>query len=178
MSDDQRLPDPIDAVGRLLPGEGLVLRHRSGPERRRLALALRPICRRLKVFLIVAADPRLAMEVSAEGIHLSETDMRRPAKSLYWARQYGMFVTAAAHNEAAVRRAKAAQVHGILISPIYATRSHPKQPGLGILRFTTMTRSAALPAYGLGGIDQTNLMRLRQTGVAGIAGIGAIVNMD
>jgi thiamine-phosphate pyrophosphorylase len=176
MSDDRRLPDPTGALGNLRPGDGLILRHRDDAERRRLATALRPLCLRLKVFLIIAADSRLAMEVNADGIHLSEAGVARSAISTYWARQRGMIVTAAAHSASALKRAEAAGVDGALISPVCATASHPDKRALGILRFTGMRRSTPLQVYGLGGIDRRNIMRLSHTGASGIAGIGVIAN--
>ena len=176
MSDDERLPDPIAAVKRLCAGDGVILRHRDVPERQRLARILRPLCLRQGVFLIIAGDARLALAVNADGIHLAEAQIGRSALPVFWARQRGMIVTAAVHNETALQRAAGAGLDGALVSPVFATASHPGKRGLGILRLARMACSTPLATYGLGGIDHDNLMRFRHTGMAGMAGIGAIVN--
>ena len=176
MSDDERLPDPVAAVKKLSAGDGVILRHRDSSERRRLARILRPLCLRLNVFLIIAGDARLALAVNADGIHLAEAQIGCSALPVCWARQRGMIVTAAVHGEAALRRAAGAGLDGVLVSPVFTTASHPGKRSLGILRLARMAGSTPLATYGLGGIDHDNLMRLKHTGLAGVAGIGVIAN--
>ena len=85
-------------------------------------------------------------------------------------------VTAAAHDGAAVRRAVRAGVDAVLLSPVFATASHPGAPTLGAGRFAALARTAAVPVYALGGIDPGSVRRLGGTGAAGIAAIGALLD--
>ena len=61
---------------------------------------------------------------------------------------------------------------GTLLSPVFETKSHPGNAGLGVLKFAAWGRRAPLPVYALGGIDAGNARRLSHSGAAGIAGIG------
>ena len=59
-----------------------------------------------------------------------------------------------------------------LLSPLFATRSHPGRAALGIQKFVDWCRRAPLPVYALGGITTGNARRLIHSGTAGIAAIG------
>lgn len=178
MSDDVRMPNPVEAAMSLSPGDGFILRHRDSKERKLLAETLRPMCQQKGVALIIAADPQLAMIVGADGIHIAEIDIPCSAKPLYWARGSGMITTAAVHNETALRRAVRAGVDGILISPVFSTKSHPGEAAIGMLRFTRMASASTLPVYALGGVNLSNINRLRHSGMVGLAGISGIAESN
>lgn len=73
--DGQRLLDGVEAV---VQGGASVLQYRRKSigisERRKEAAAIREICRRRGVPLIVNDDPALAAEVNADGVHLGRDD--------------------------------------------------------------------------------------------------------
>jgi len=63
----------------------------------------------------------------------------------------------------------------VLISPVFATESHPDQPGMAFSAFlqrTALCRSLGLIPIALGGIKPDNVAMLRGSGVASLAGIG------
>lgn len=83
-------------------------------------------------------------------------------------------VTAAAHSERAVVAAARAGVDAVLISPVFATASHPGAKTLGVVRFARLARLAAekgLRVYALGGVTPGLVRRLAGTGTYGMAGI-------
>lgn len=169
MTDMARLPDPVAAVAGLPPGAAVIVRHGDAGARRALVHDLRPLCRRSGLRLLVAADPALAATV--DGLHLPEAmarrRQRRPAP--------GWLVTAAAHSPAALVRAAAAGADAALLSPVFATRSHPDAVALGPLRFARLVRGAPLPVYALGGVTLETVPRLSASGAAGVAGIDLFV---
>ncbi|MBT3536145.1 MAG: thiamine monophosphate synthase, partial [Rhodospirillaceae bacterium] len=91
-------------------------------------------------------------------------------------RKPGWLITAAAPSPAAVRRAARQDVDAALLSPVFATASHPGAVELGTVRFANWVRGAPLPVYGLGGISAANGNRLLHSGAAGIAAISGLAS--
>jgi len=129
--------------------------------------------------LLVAGDWRLAAAVGADGVHLPEAMVRRGAPA--WGgggpRRPGFLVTAAAHSPAALWRAARAGADAALLSPVFATASHPGGAVIGLPRFAAWCRGAPLPVYALGGIDRGTVRRLKDAGAAGAAAIGALAGI-
>ena len=48
-----------------------------------------------------------------------------------------------------------------MLSPVFATRSHPGTAGLGPTRFRLMAAQACLPVIALGGLNARTAKRLR-----------------
>lgn len=175
MTDVVRLPDPAPILSALPRGSAVVVRHPESAARAALARRLRPLCRRRGVRLLIAGDARLAAAVGADGLHLPEAAVRRASGPWrLWRCRRRWLVTAAAHSPAALRRARAAGADAALLSPVFATASHPGAAGLGVLRFTAWARHGGLPVYALGGIDRRSARRLQSSGAAGFAGIGGL----
>lgn len=174
MSDTVRLADPIAAVATLPPHAALVLRHYDAADRRRLAHDVARACRRAGGGLLIAGDARLAREVGAAGLHLPEWMARRGRR---WRRMRrpGWIVTAAAHSPRAIRRAAAAGVDAVVVSPVFPTRSHPGAPTVGATRLAGWVRRSPVPVYALGGIDAATARRLLGLPLAGFAGVGGVL---
>jgi thiamine-phosphate pyrophosphorylase len=171
LTDEKRMADPI-AVARSLPrGTGIILRHYGVPNRVALAHMLSRIARARGLVLLIAADARLARAVGAAGVHFPEALLahRRhfPGRRL--------LVTAAAHSPRAIFRARMIGVDAVLLSPVFPTESGEEKKPLGALRFAQWTRAAGIPVYALGGIDEASALRLKESGAAGLAGIGSFI---
>ncbi|MEQ8667298.1 MAG: thiamine phosphate synthase [Rhodospirillales bacterium] len=171
MTDDERLADPLGALDRLPAGSAVIVRRREPGAREATARAILPECRRRGMRVLIADDADLARRLGADGVHLPEAAVKRRPRRPF-PDEPGWLVTAAAHSGAALARAAGAGVDAVLLSPVFATQSHPGDRVLGPLRFRALCRDAAVPVYALGGIDTAGLRRLRGSGAAGIAGIG------
>jgi len=159
MTDERQGDDLWNAVERLPRGAGIVFRHHtSSPEqRRRLFSRLSKIADRRGLVLLVAGDPQ---GLRADGHH-----HRRPGPP--------RFGTAAAHDVRQIRAAERSGATAIMLSPLFATRSHPGARALGLLRFAALSRATRLPVIALGGVDARRFERLRQIGTYGWAAIDA-----
>ena len=60
-----------------------------------------------------------------------------------------------------------------LLSPVFATASHPDERPLGLEGFNLLAAQAGLPVYALGGINANNAARLLSGRAVGIAAITA-----
>ncbi len=165
LTDARRTPDPLTAIGRLRPGDGVIFRHYEAPNRGELAGRVATLCRRRGLILLIAGDSALARRVGADGVHLPEYQLERPTNGAV------RFLTAAAHSRRALMRAWRLGVDAALVSPVFATASHPGAPALGLHRFARLIAGIDLPIYALGGVDAETGKRLAPFGLAGIAGI-------
>ena len=172
MTDEARLADPLPAARALPAGSGIILRHYGEPGRAALARQLAGVARRRGLVLLVGEDPGLARRVGAHGVHLPERAIRRAA-AVRWQRDW--LITAAAHSPAALRVAAAAGADAALLSPVFATASHPAMRALGPQRFAALAKASPLPVYALGGIDDARARLLQGSGAIGIAGIGGLI---
>ncbi len=176
MTDTLRLADPISAVAALPRGSAVILRHYGMAQRLALGRALAVICRRRGLLLLVAGDRRLAAAIGASGVHVPEGAVRdRPRGTIRRPGDRNWLVTAAAHSPAAIRLAARAGADAVLLSPVFATQSHRDAKPIGALRFARWCRRSPLPVYALGGVSNVTAPRLRGSGAAGIAGIGALI---
>ncbi len=170
MTDADRLPDPLPAVGRLPSGlAGVVFRHDGAADRAALGARLALLCRRRRLALVVAGDVRLAARLGA-GVHLRAGRWPGPL------RRRGL-VTGSAHDGAELRRARLAGAACCFLSPVFATASHPGAPALGVARWTRLARAvdrAGLAVLALGGIDGRSVRRLPGRVCAGAGAIGAL----
>jgi len=175
MSDARRLPDPSPVALTLPRGAAVLVRHGNPDERRALVERVAPLCRARELRLIVADDLALASEAGAFGLHLPESTAAC-ADALRLRRSWkGPMLSVAAHSPRALKRAAELGADAALVSPVFATQSHPEREAIGVMRFLAWCRTAPLPVYALGGITAANAGRLSGARLVGIAGIGGFV---
>lgn len=147
---DERMGGALwSALRRLPPGSGVIFRHHATPpaERRRLLLRVRRIAGARRLVLVVAG---------ARGGH------NRGPGARTWS----------AHDRREAIAGAAAGAGVFLVSPVFATRSHPGAPALGPMRAARIARGLGV-AVALGGMTQRRWRRIARLGFAGWAGIGA-----
>lgn len=85
-------------------------------------------------------------------------------------------MTAAAHGEAAIRRARMAGCGAVIVSTVFASNSASAGRPMGPIRFAALVRRAGLPVYALGGVNAKTVRRLLGSGAAGVAAVGAFAD--
>lgn len=163
MTDDDRLPDPVAAARALPKGSLVIVRARDAKRRHALGDALRTQTHGL--ILLAADDPVLAD--CLHGLHLPEAHARDAA---HWrALRPHWVITVAAHSP---RGLQAPYADAALLSPVFATKSHPGAKTLTPARARLMAQRALLPVLALGGVTARNAALL--PGFSGIAAIGSL----
>jgi len=160
--------DPLDIAGRLPRGTGLILRDYDKPDREAFAGRVATLARRRGLCLLIAGDVRLARRLGAQGLHLSRRRLFEPPPP----RRPGWILTAAAHDRRALFRAVTIGVDAVLVSPAFATASHPDAAGLGPHRLARLITGVPLPVYALGGIDRLSARGLPPS-LYGLAALAA-----
>jgi thiamine-phosphate pyrophosphorylase len=173
MTDERRLPDPLKAARALPKGAAIIVRHTNETARARLAVQLKTIARSRGLRLLIAGDARLAQYVRADGLHLPEA---RAREASHWkALRPFWLITVAVHSARGLAIAANAGADAALLAPAFTTASHKERAPLGVAKLRTIAMQATLPIYALGGIDASNIGRLRGARLAGIAAIGALI---
>ncbi|MEJ5976836.1 thiamine phosphate synthase [Novosphingobium sp. PS1R-30] len=152
------------ALARLPRGSGLIYRHHHLPpaERRVRFERLAALARRRSHWLILAGSIANARAWRADGAYGSPAALASGPAGM-------RLVTAHSLREiAAARRARA---DAILLSPVFATRSHPGGRWLGPLRFRQLARRTDLPVIALGGMTRDRARHLGSPAWAAIDGL-------
>ena len=164
---DPRLGDALWPSLKALPrGSGVIFRdyHLPHAERRERYLGVRAIARARRLVLLLAGADKLAQAWRADGSHARHA---KPALRLR---------SAPVHS---VRERIAAERTGadlLLISPVFASASHPGGTGLGRVRFAMLARNARTPVIALGGMTARRARSL--PGIHGWAAIDALSRAD
>lgn len=159
--------DLLRAIARLPRGSAVVVRHYGlpGPERRALFDRLRSAAHRRGLFILLAGAARQARDWGADGHHgRTPAGMHRP----------GWLHSAPVHDHAELVHAERAGATLVMISPLFATRSHPGARPLGPARFAALAHSARTPVIALGGVRLRHIGLVRRLGATGIAAIDGL----
>ena len=157
---DPRMGDALwPALARLPRGAGVIFRHYGVPGRRALYDRVRRIARARRLVLLLAGTPRQAVGWRADGVHGATPGAVRVR---------GLIRTVAAHDAAELVRAAWIGADLVLLSPVFATRSHPGAGTLGRVRFGRLARASRVPVVALGGMDARAARGLPAYGWAGI----------
>jgi thiamine-phosphate pyrophosphorylase len=159
---DERLGDDLwPALAALPKGKaGIIFRHYATPDPQRRALfeAVRRIARARRLMLVLADTPQRARGWRAEGSH---------------GRHVGA-LTAPAHNVPEVRAAERAGAELVLLSPLFATRSHAGARPLGRVRFGLIAEQSRRPIIALGGMTAARYAALKSSNLYGWAAIDGL----
>lgn len=153
----------LDALPR---GAGVIIRHYSLRRSTRAELIRRVLARasrRRLVVLIAGKSPSLH-DWRVDGIH----NANRPIAGRK------TMATAAVHSQRELVEARRNGVAAVLISPAFATHSHPGTPPLGRWRLIRIARSAPMPVIALGGMTPQRFKSLQRHGIYGWAAIDAL----
>lgn len=162
----QRLKQSLDRGVRLVQFRDHQLDSESY---RQLAQQFLEVCNQAGARLILNSEPELLEEVDATGVHLTGKQLmslsERPIPQ-------DKLLSAACHDAASVRQAKALGVDLITLSPVLATPTHPDALPLGWQRFKDLVEyEAKMPVYALGGMRPEDKKRVFALGGQGVAGI-------
>ncbi|WP_417831178.1 thiamine phosphate synthase [Terasakiella sp.] len=176
MTDAKRFPDPTNLIPRMPKNSALIVRHFSKKQKEQILIKIKRLCRKHKVKLLVSDDLHLALKHHLDGVHFPEKTVKKIAACGRFIRPKASFVvTGACHCLPALKRAEKAKLDGVLLSPVFATQSHPNAVCLGSVRFNAWASHTNRAVYGLGGINQKMAIRLSCSKSIGFAGIGGLI---
>lgn len=170
MTDPNRVPDVVTAAQKLPRGTAIIYRHFGSAHRFVDAEGLRQITFERDQQLLIGADPQLAIEVGADGVHF-----RRDAKielPALWRRRCPQWLISMAGIKSGDYTGDLSVLDGLLISSIFPSQSPSAGAPIGVNAFTDKALTLQVPVFALGGINKETAPKLLGSGAAGLAGIG------
>jgi thiamine-phosphate pyrophosphorylase len=174
LTDPARTPDPARVMAMLPAGSAVIYRAFGVAAAETEGRALRRLARRRRLTFLVGADAALAARLGADGVHLPERLMARGPRLRQGHPTW--LITTAAHGPRAIATAARLRLDAVLVSAVFASASPSAGAPLGPLRFAQRARQARLPIIALGGIDVRSARRLANSGAAGLAAIGGLLD--
>jgi len=168
-TDRKRFDNIFRIVQNLPKNSAVIIREYdlSGAQRLDFALKISDIAKKKSLKVWVGKDWKLANKIKADGVHLSDQEgfgwIGNSSKNL--------LVSCACHSEKSVRKAQKYGSDLIFYSPIFTTKSHPKQQPIGSLKLRNLTSKISTPIYALGGVSENNVQTLVNSNIVGIGGI-------
>jgi len=165
LTDPERAPQPARRIMALPKSCGVLFRHFGDAEEIDFIRDIAPVLHDEGRTFLIAAEPELAMETGADGVHWPEKRLREARN---WQGKFDI-QTASAHTHRALIEAAKAGMDAALLSPVFPSNSPSAGQPLGVSRFRRMVAQTDLPIYALGGLTPDNIAQ-----VSDIAGMGAI----
>jgi thiamine-phosphate pyrophosphorylase len=153
------------SLARLPRGSGFIYRHyHLEPEARRARFeVLKRIARRCGHWIVLAGSATQARHWGADGAYGSPRALARGPASLRLTTAHNL------RDIGCARRARA-----ILLSPVFATASHPGGQTLGVQRFRALAARAQVPVVALGGMSHPRARQLNCHRWAAIDGLSTL----
>ena len=131
---------------------------------RRVAEKLLPLCRAAGVPFILNDFPALAMEVSADGVHIGQDD--GPLSAAREIVGPGKIIGRSTHSLEQARAALAEGFDYIGFGPLFPTPTKAGRPAIGLDEIAAMEREVGskIPAFCIGGITRRTLPQVLAAG--------------
>lgn len=125
-----------------------------------------------KIFLVNSLAT-LALEEGAGGVHLTS---EQPVEAVHRIREQSekkdFLIGKSAHSFAEAEAAESAGADYVLLGPVFPPLSkESNRAPLGRTTLLEVVQALSIPVIALGGLDESNIPGILNTGVAGVAGI-------
>tara|TARA_R110002095_G_C4214888_1_gene236441 strand:- start:148 stop:1071 length:924 start_codon:yes stop_codon:yes gene_type:complete len=134
-----------------------------------LAKRAMQLCEKTGVRLFLNTDIDLAIELNAQGVHLSAHHLDTPCQQVPDSIQLAV----SCHTLKELERAHDMGALFALLSPVCETKSHPDEKPLGWGGLAKLAGLSAIPVYALGGVGPEDIKLALLNGAQGISGIRA-----
>jgi len=136
------------------------------------ALKVQKICKKYNVPLIINDDVFLAKEIDADGVHVGQSDIQADEARRILGPDKIIGVTAKTVSQAKAAQAAGADYLGSGAVFGTTTKLDAKPMTMDLLK--EIVGSVDIPVVAIGGIDETNIEKLKGTGIAGVAVVSGI----
>ena len=138
----------------------------------REAVAVKAVCARYGVPLIINDDPEIARRSGADGVHVGQKDMNPAALRRLLGENCIIGVSASTVAEAKQAEADGADYLGC--GAVFSTGTKTDTRPVGHTLLSQICSAVTVPVVAIGGISEENATQLRGSGIAGIAVVSAI----
>ena len=140
------------------------------------ALALKALCDKYNVPLIINDRVDVALAVSAAGVHVGQDDL--PCSVVRALAGEDFVIGVSAHNPEEARSAMADGADYLGCGAVFGTATKPGVAKLGLANLQAIRSVATIPMVGIGGVNASNYAEVLATGANGAAIISGILGAD
>ena len=140
------------------------------------ALALKELCDRYDVPLIINDRVDVALAVGAAGVHVGQDDL--PCSVVRQLVGPDFVIGVSAHNPEEARKAAADGADYLGCGAVFGTGTEAGVAKLGLERLQNIRQAVTLPMVGIGGVKADNYAEVLATGADGAAIISGILAAD
>jgi hydroxymethylpyrimidine kinase/phosphomethylpyrimidine kinase/thiamine-phosphate diphosphorylase len=167
----------VERVLCALSGRISVVQYRNkkkdDPDRLTHGMEIKELCARAKIPFIVNDDPKLALALDADGLHLGQDDIDpAEARRLIGPRK---IIGVSTHNLAEALHAENAGADYIGLGAMYPSTSKEIQHLAGIASLAEVRAAIRIPIIAIGGINRDNAAPLIDSGADAVAVIAAVL---
>jgi thiamine-phosphate pyrophosphorylase len=173
-------PEALDVAGNILAGGVQVLQLRAKNKTPEailpLACELSALCRASGTPFIVNDHPALVPQCRAQGAHVGQDDL-----SVAEARKLAgedAFIGKSTHSLVQARAALEERADYIGFGPLFATRTKPDYPPIGIDEIRRVQDEVGIPVFCIGGINLANLREVVAAGARRVAIVSGILQAE
>jgi thiamine-phosphate pyrophosphorylase len=165
-TDSIKTLNPISIATKLPNNSGIVIRSYTSQNKEKLIKNIINLKKR-KLFTVLISG-KYKRHLSADGFHVPQwIDSKNKNKKI---------ISMSVHSGKDVRKSINLKVDLIFISPVFKSTSHINNKNLGVVKLGLMAKLFKKPTIALGGINNTNINRLKNLPISGCAGIDAFIN--
>ena len=170
MTDPARIADVAMAAQNLPRGTAIIYRHFGSAHRFVDAEALRQITFERGQQFLIGADPELAIEAGADGVHFTrDAALQKPT---LWRQRCPDWVISMAGVKSGDYQGDLSVLDGLLISSVFPSKSPSAGEPISVEAFAKKTNALPVPVFALGGVNKQTAPKLLGSGAAGLAGVG------
>ena len=129
-------------------------------------------CKIKQIKFYISNNIKLAIKLGLDGAYIPSFN-KKIIQNIYLKRK-DFSILGSAHNLVEIRIKEKQGVDKIFLSPIFDTK---EKKGLGIIKFNNLSRCSRTNIIALGGINESNINKLKLTKVDGFASISYIDNL-
>ncbi len=146
---------------------GIIFRNYEKKYNKDQILELKRFCKTQKKKLYLANDLKLAINLNLDGVYIPAFN-----KNLNFCKyniKNNFLIMGSAHNVSEIITKEKQKVDLIFLSPLFKTKKYKKV--LGIAKFNILTQKSNKKIIALGGINKSNIKKLKITNTYGFSGI-------
>lgn len=136
------------------------------------AIEIQALCRRYKVPFVINDNVQIALDMNADGVHVGQSDMEAGNVRELLGPDKIIGVSAQTVEQALLAQERGADYLGV--GAVFPTTSKDDAAEVSKETLKAICEAVDIPVVAIGGINQTNVVELQGSGIAGVAVISAI----
>lgn len=136
------------------------------------ALEIQKLCRKYNISFVVNDNVEIAKEINADGVHVGQSDMRAASAKTILGDDKIVGVSVQTVEQALLAEKQGADYLGV--GAVFPTGSKADAEDVSYETLKAICEAVNIPVVAIGGISTDNVLKLKGSGISGIAVISAI----